>query len=127
VYLHKEKGHGEFIQAEVVRKLKQQNDETCCTIQFLLETGDGENKVEHIVDYVTLCDIIEAQAATVEEAPTDVIYTLTSILAHQGLLTVKDTWYKGSSWNILIEWDGRETTWEPLNLIAKSDPISVAL
>jgi hypothetical protein len=128
VYLHEENGHGEFIRAEVVRRLKQQNDDkTRHAIQFLVETGDGENKVEHIVDYVTLCDIVEAQEATVEEAPTDAIYTFKSILAHQGPLTVKDTWYKGSSWNILIEWDGGETTWEPLNLIAKSDPISVAL
>jgi hypothetical protein len=127
VYLLEEKGHGEFVRAEVVWSLKQHNDETRRAIQFLVETGDGEDKVEHIVDYVMLCDIIEAQAATVEEAPTDAVYTFKSILAHQGPLTVKDTRYKGSSWNILIEWDGGETTWEPLNLIAKCDPISVAL
>jgi hypothetical protein len=46
--------------------LKQQKDETRRAIQFLVETGDGDDEVEHIVDYVTLCDIIKAQAATVE-------------------------------------------------------------
>jgi hypothetical protein len=109
VYLCEDKGHGDFVRAEVVRQLKKHNDETRRAIQFLVETGEGENKVEHIVDYVMLCDIIEAQAATIEEAPTEVIYTFKSIFSHQGPLTVKDTWYKGSSWNILIEWDGRET------------------
>jgi hypothetical protein len=44
VYLHEEKGHGEFVQAEVVRKLKKQNDETHHAIHFLVETGKGETK-----------------------------------------------------------------------------------
>jgi hypothetical protein len=42
-------------------------------------------------------------------------------------LTVKDPRYKGSAWNILIDWDAGEPTWEPLNLIAKSDPMSVSI
>jgi Reverse transcriptase (RNA-dependent DNA polymerase) len=49
------------------------------------------------------------------------------ILAHQGPMTAKDPRYKGSSYNLLIEWDGAEPTWEPLNIIAADDKVSCAL
>jgi hypothetical protein len=40
---------------------------------------------------------------------------------------VKNPKYKGSSYNLLIEWDGKEPTWEPLNLIAADDKVTCAL
>ena len=35
--------------------------------------------------------------------------------------------YKGSQWNVQISWENGETTWEPLSIIAKSDPVTCAL
>jgi hypothetical protein len=63
----------------------------------------------------------------VEDGTDDGLVTFKSILVHQGLSTVKNPDYKGSSWNALIKWDVTEPTWEPLNLIAKCDPVSVTL
>jgi hypothetical protein len=48
-------------------------------------------------------------------------------MAHQGPLSPQDASYKGSAWNLLIEWDGEEPTWEPLNIIGKDNPVSCAI
>jgi hypothetical protein len=49
------------------------------------------------------------------------------ILAHEGPLLVKNPKYKGSSYNLLIEWDSEELTWELLNIIAADDKVTCAL
>ena len=46
---------------------------------------------------------------------------------HQGPPTKEDTHYKGSSYNVIIEWDTGETTYEPLSLIIQDDPITCAV
>lgn len=38
-----------------------------------------------------------------------------------------DERYKGSKWNLQMEWETGEITWEPLGIIGKSDPVSVAI
>ena len=35
--------------------------------------------------------------------------------------------YKGSSYNIRVEWENGEITYEPLDIIAKDDPVSCAM
>lgn len=35
--------------------------------------------------------------------------------------------YKGSRWNVRVKWENGEVTYEPLGIIAKSDPVSVAI
>jgi hypothetical protein len=50
--------------------------------------------------------------------------TFDRILAHQGPLSVKDPQYKGSLYNLLIEWDGQEPTWELLSIIVADDKAS---
>jgi Reverse transcriptase (RNA-dependent DNA polymerase) len=79
------------------------------------------------MNYTDLCDIVEAQVQAMEDGTDDGLLTFDHILAHQGPLTVKHPDYKGSAWNILMEWDFKEPTWEPLNLIARCDPVLVAV
>ena len=43
---------------------------------------------------------------------------------HQGPLTKEDPHYKGSFYNVMIEWDTGETTYESLSLIVQDDPIT---
>jgi hypothetical protein len=43
------------------------------------------------------------------------------------LITVpSDKDWKGSSYNVLVEWEKGETTYEPLQVIAADDPITCA-
>jgi hypothetical protein len=48
------------------------------------------------------------------------------ITAHQGPLHSSDKYYKGSRYNVLVEWETGETTYEPLDLIAGDDPVTCA-
>ena len=48
------------------------------------------------------------------------------ILDHQGPLKNHDPKYKGSSYNVLVDWDDKTQTWEPLNTMAKQDPVTLA-
>ena len=49
-----------------------------------------------------------------------------AILDHQGLLKNHDLKYKGSLYNVLVDWDDGTQTWEPLNIIGKQDPMTLA-
>ena len=49
------------------------------------------------------------------------------ILAHEGLLKPSDPSYKGSKYNVMIEWENGEITSEPLTIIAADDPVTCAI
>ena len=48
-------------------------------------------------------------------------------MAHQGPLHPHSKDYKGSRWNVSIEWENGEITWEPLSILAKDDPVTCAI
>ena len=56
-----------------------------------------------------------------------VIWKYKKIVSHQGPLNGDDKDYKGSLYNVMLEWEGGEITAKPLNLIAKDDPITCAI
>ena len=49
------------------------------------------------------------------------------ISGHQGPLTKSHADWKGSSYNVRIEWENGEITDEPLTTIAADDPVSCAI
>ena len=49
------------------------------------------------------------------------------ILSHQGPLTHRSPGYKGSTYNVEIEWENGERTFEPFDTIYEDDAISLAL
>ena len=57
----------------------------------------------------------------------DAYWSFKDIIAHQGPHTKDDPHYKGSSYNVMDEWDTGETTYEPLSLIIQDDPITCAV
>ena len=50
-----------------------------------------------------------------------------SIDDHEGPLKQSDPKYNRSQWNVKITWEDGSTTWEPLSIIAKSDPVTCAI
>ena len=48
------------------------------------------------------------------------------IITHQGPLNPLHSCFKGSTYNVQILWEDGSKTWEPLNMSAKDDPISLA-
>ena len=49
-----------------------------------------------------------------------------AIIVHKGPLKATDPNWKDSKWNVQIEWETGEITFEPLSLIAADDPITCA-
>jgi hypothetical protein len=56
----------------------------------------------------------------------DKVWKFNRISGHQGPLRKGDPGYNVSQYNVQIEWENRETTYEPLAFIGKEDPISCA-
>ena len=52
------------------------------------------------------------------------LFKFRDIVSHQGLLESTDPNHKGSKYNVMVEWESGEVTYEPLTLISKDDPIT---
>ena len=55
------------------------------------------------------------------------LFKFRDIVAHQGPLESTDPNHKGSKYNVMVEWESGEVTYEPLTLISKDDPITCAV
>jgi hypothetical protein len=87
-------------------------------------TIDGAEQDE-IISYSELIDMIETQEQQNLDDP-EGLWTFKEIIAHVGPLESKDPTYKGSLWNVMVQWEDGAVTSEPLNIIASDDPVSCA-
>ena len=55
------------------------------------------------------------------------VWKLRRITAHEGPLQPTHPDYKGSKYNVMIEWETGEITSEPLSIIAADDPVTCAI
>lgn len=107
-------------QAQVIKAVEdyqqdlEDNDERR---QYLLSVD--KDSYEDVMSYAEIMAYIESGD--------DRVWKYKDILAHEGPLTKTHKDYKGSRWNLVIEWENGEQTSEPLTVIAKDDPVSVAL
>lgn len=85
--------------------------------KYLLTIDDG-----HQEDVMAYGDILSHI-----ESPEDRMWKFKSIIGHTGPLGANHPSYKGSKWNVTVEWDNGERTEEPLSLIASDDPVTVAI
>jgi hypothetical protein len=92
-------------------------------MKFICEVPNST--VDEILTYNEILDHIEKDDMDID-SDTGKLYKFRRITGHQGPLRTLDKDYKGSTYNVLIEWETGETTYEPLDLIAKDDPITCA-
>ena len=85
----------------------------------------NKDQAEEIMSYNQLMDYI--QKGTDGEEDLDLLFKFKGILAHQGPLESTDPNQKGSKYNVMVEWEPGEVTYEPLTLISKEDPINCAV
>ena len=57
----------------------------------------------------------------------DITWKFGSISDHQGPLSKGDGCYKGSRFNVLVNWESGKSTYEPLDFIGKDDPVTCAI
>ena len=115
--------NGQTIHAKDVQQILNRDAADHQAIKFLLSMNDGE--LETIIAYNELSDIIVEQQAAQEEGRSD-LHSFKKILDYQGPFKQHDPKYKGSTWNILVNWKDGTQTWEPLNIIGKLDPVTMA-
>ena len=115
--------NGQTIHAKVVQQILNRDAADHQAIKFLLSMNDGE--LETIIAYNELSDIIVEQQAAQEEGRSD-LHSFKKILDYQGPFKQHDPKYKGSTWNILVNWEDGTQTWEPLNIIGELDPVTMA-
>ena len=121
-FLH-DTDNGQCIRAKVMRKILDRDAENHQNIKFLVQCGEDE--YEEIIAYNELSDIIEQQHQAEADGEMDV-WTFKDVLDHEGPIASTSPKYKGSLYNVMVHWEDGSKTWEPLNMIAKDDPVSLA-
>jgi hypothetical protein len=92
-------------------------------VSFLVQNRD---KLEEIVTYQDIVDHI--QRNNLDEMDIENQYLkFRGIIAHQGPLKPTDQAYKGSQYNVLVDWEDGECTYEPLSILAADDPVTCAI
>ena len=81
--------------------------------------------MDEILTYNEILDHIARDNEDIEN-DTEQTYKFRCITAHQGPLHSSDKDYKGSAFNVLVEWESGETTYEPLDLMASDNPVTCA-
>ena len=109
--------------SEHVKDLYQDQVSREDQLRFKLKI-DGD-QLDDLISYNQLMEYLEDKT---ENGPLeDGLYRFKSIKDHKGPYTASDPEYNGSSYNLLIEWETGEHTWEPLSNIIASDPYTCAV
>ena len=107
----------------VVEIIDQDNGQNVENINFILDIGNG--KVEEVISYSQLLEHSEnTQDNDMGMDPE--LFKFRAIIGHQGPLLASDPAWKGSKYNVRVEWETGEITFEPLSIIAADAPVTCA-
>ena len=120
--------NGERLRAKVTRKvvevIRKADGERVQNISYILDLDNGKVKMEKIISYSQLMDHLEA--ANKDSETSDDLYKFRALIGHQGPLESRDTNWKGCKYNVLVDWETGEKTYEPLSDLAADDPATCA-
>ena len=112
---------GQRFRARILENIAQTSEDTSNHpdhIKFRCSVNDDE--YEEVLSYNEIIDHIEKDETDFG------FWRFKSITGHQGPLSQLDANYKGSRYNVLVNWESGECTYEPLNMIAADDPVTCA-
>ena len=85
------------------------------------------DRVKELIAYDKLCNLVAEQHDN-EASGEDEIFTFHRVVDHKGPLKPGDSEHNRSCYNVKIEWeDAGVTTWEPLTVIGKCNPVTCAV
>ncbi len=87
--------------------------------RFKVSINDDE--YDDVLTYGEIMDYIN------KDSEQEVFWRFKKISSHQGPLSPDHPDYNGSSYNVQVEWENGEITFEPLGIIAADDPVSCAV
>ena len=121
------KENGEWQRAKVTRQvveiIDQDNGQRIENINVILDIGNG--KIKELISYNQLLEHLE-NAQDHDMGIDQELYWFRAIIGHQDPLLVSDTDWKCSKYNVQVEWQTGEITFEPLSIIAADDPVTCA-
>ena len=104
----------------MVENIEQADGERVQKLSYIL--GIGKEKLEEIISYNQLVDHLEAAANEIS----DDLFKFRALIGHQGPLKPTDPNWKGSKYDVLVDWETGEKTYEPLSVLAADDPATCA-
>ena len=113
--------HRAKVTRQVVEIIDQDNGQRVENINFILDIGNGQ--VEELIAYNQLLDHLE-NAQDHDMGMDQELYRFRAIIGHQSPLLASDPDWKGSKYNVQVEWETGEITFEPLSSIAADDPVT---
>jgi len=114
---------GQRFHARIVQAIEEQDTKLhghADWFKFLCSINDDQ--YEEILTYNEILNYIKQQ----DDDGTK-LWKFRCILAHEGPLKPSDPSYKGSKYNVMIEWENGEVTSEPLTIIATDDPVTCTI
>ena len=115
--------HRAKVTRQVVEIIDQDNGQRVENFNFILDIGNG--KVEELISYNQLLEHLE-NAQDHDMGMDQELYRFRAIIGHQGPLLASDPDWKGSKYDVQVEWETGEITFEPLSIIAADDPVTCA-
>ena len=109
----------------MVEDIEQADGERVQKVMFIL--GNGNGKLEEIISYNQLVDHLEAAANDNNNEISDDLFKFRALIGHQGPLKPTNPNWKGCKYNVLVDWETGEKTYEPLSVLAADDPVTCAL
>ena len=108
---------------KVVEAIEKADGERVQNLSYILAIGNG--KLEEIISYNQPVDNLEAEANEDNEISDD-LFKFRALIGHQGPLRPTDPNWKGCKFNVLVDWETGEKTYEPLSVLAADDPVTCA-
>ena len=121
-FLMDKREDGQKFRARIVELVKDHEndvDKHPDRIKFVCSVNNDE--FEEVLSYNQLLGFIN------KNSQDDFVWKFRRIISHQGPLSPSHPDYKGSSYNVMIEWENGEITSEPLSVIAADDPVTCAV
>ena len=95
--------HRAKVTRQVVEIIDQDSGQRIENIYFILDIGNGQ--VEELISYNQLLEHLENAQGLDQE-----VYRFRAVIGHQGPLLASDPDWKGSKYNVQVEWETGEIT-----------------
>ena len=120
--------NGERLRAKVTRKvvedIEQADGERIQNLIFIL--GIDNCKLVEIISYNQLVDHLDA-AANDDNEISDDLFKFRALIGHQGPFKQTDPNWKECKYNVLVDWETGEKTYEPLSVLVADEPVTCAM
>ena len=107
----------------MVEDIEKADGERVQNLSYILGSGNG--KVEELISYNQLVNHLEA-AANEDNEINDDLLKFRALIGRQGPLKPTDPNWKGCKFNVLVERETGERTYEPRSILAADDPVACA-